>query len=235
MNNSIEIFFNIIMIFSVLCFHELAHLITGLLQGFRFELFVVGPLGIKRKDDKIKVYFNTELQYYGGVAATLPTDTNPDNRKKFANLLLAGPISLLLTFILFFIYYNFKFPYSKVFEIGTLASFGIFLATTIPNKTGMFFTDRKRYQRLTSKGKVQEVEMAILRVTGIYVRDNSYINVALKDIETMVNDKDYKYFGLFTKLSYEFETNGYFDVTTKNEFDVLSKKMSKSMVKIFAK
>ena len=89
------------MIFAVLSFHELGHLIAGIIQGFRFELFVVGPLGIKREKGKIKIYLNKNIQYYGGVAATLPIDASPENGKKFANLLLAGPIaSILLSIIL---------------------------------------------------------------------------------------------------------------------------------------
>ena len=106
----LEVFGNIIMIFTVLSFHELGHLIAGLMQGFRFELFVVGPLGIKREKDKIKIYLNKNIQYYGGVAATLPVNINPNNGKKFANLLLAGPIaSILLAIILGMLSYLFDF------------------------------------------------------------------------------------------------------------------------------
>ena len=36
--------------FIVLAVHELGHLIAGLINGFRFELFVVGPLGFKREN-----------------------------------------------------------------------------------------------------------------------------------------------------------------------------------------
>ncbi|WP_275316632.1 hypothetical protein [Tenacibaculum bernardetii] len=40
---------------------------------------------------------------------------------------------------------------------------------------------------------------------------------------------------IFSVLCFhEFETNGYFELTTKNQFDALSKKTSKSLVKIFA-
>ncbi|MEP1150647.1 MAG: M50 family metallopeptidase [Balneola sp.] len=232
----LELIANIIIIFAVLSFHELGHLIAGLVQGFRFELFVVGPLGVKREKDKIKIYLNKNIQYYGGVAATLPVGTSPDNAKKFGNLLLAGPIaSILLAIILGGLYYFYDFQFSNVIRIGAMASLGIFLATTIPSKTGVFFTDRKRYQRLTSNGIEREVELAVLRITGSYGRDNSYINVAVDDIEMMVRDDHYKYLGLFTKLSYQFEKNGSFDTDTKCEFENLSEEMPKSFVKSLKK
>jgi len=223
---------NFIMLFFVIAIHELGHLITGLIQGFRFELFVIGPLGVKRENDKIKFYLNKDIELYGGAASTSPIDTNPKNAKKFANLLLAGPIaSLLIAIVLGIVYYSSEFQFSKTLGIGALASFGIFLATTIPNKTGIFFTDRKRYQRLTSIGIEREVELAVLRIIGIYGRDNSYINADENDIEKMIGDSNYKYFGLFTKLSYQYEKSGSFNLETKKEFENLSEKMPKSFVK----
>lgn len=220
------------MIFAVLCVHELGHLITGLVQGFKFQLFVVGPLGIKSEENKAKLYLNKDIQYYGGVAATIPVNTDPENAKKFANVLLAGPIaSMLFAIILGILYYSFDFQFQATLMVGIMASVGIFLATTIPSKTGIFFTDRKRYQRLTSAGSDREVELAVLRITGIYGKDNSYANVDADDIEIMIGDDNYKYIGLFTKLSYQIERNGYSEVDTQNEFENLSREMPKSLVK----
>ena len=50
------------MAFVVLGVHELGHLIAGLVQGFRFELFVVGPLGIRREEEKTLKEQNVEAQ-----------------------------------------------------------------------------------------------------------------------------------------------------------------------------
>ncbi|REG84099.1 site-2 protease family protein [Winogradskyella sediminis] len=228
----LEILSIIILLFVVLGVHELGHLIAGLVQGFRFELFVVGPLGIKREDNKIKLFLNKNIAHYGGIASTLPKEDNPENSKKLAIICLAGPISsVILAIILGIIYYAFEFQSSHIILIGALASIGIFLATTIPNKSGTFFTDRKRYQRLTSNGKERDVELAVLRIIGNYGKDNSYINVNPNDIETMISDEHYKYFGLFTKLTYQFETNGHFELETENEFEKASKVMPKSLVK----
>ncbi|MBJ2176343.1 M50 family metallopeptidase [Aureibaculum sp. A20] len=222
----------IIMLFVVLGVHELGHLITGLIQGFRFELFVVGPLGIKRENNRIKVYLNKNIAHYGGLAATIPRNDNPKNSKILANICLAGPIaSIILAVILGALYFSLNFQFSKIILIGALASIGIFLVTTIPSKTGLFFTDRKRYQRLTSEGPERDVELAVLRILGNYAKDDSYMNVNPNDIETIIADEHYKFFGLFSKLTYQFETNGHFDLETQNEFDEISKTMPKSLVK----
>ena len=231
----IEIIGVLFIVFFVIGVHELGHLITGLIQGFKFHLFVIGPLGIKREENKIKVYLNKNLAYYGGVAATLPIDDNTKNIKKFANLILAGPLtSLLLATTCLLTVSLIDTPINKMLLITGLTSLGIFLATTIPSKTGTFFTDRKRYQRLISKGKEREVEVAVLRIMGIYSRDNSYNNVKVEDINLMIQDPHYQYFGLFTKLGFEHETQGYFNIDTKLKFDKLTPLMPKSLVKIVA-
>ena len=227
----LEVFSSILIIFLVIGVHEAGHLFAGLVQGFRFELFVLGPLGIKREENKTKVYFNTNLQHYGGVAATLPRTDDPENSRKFATVLLAGPIaSLVLAIILGILYFSLNAP-SKLIAIGAIGSLGIFLVTTLPAKSGMFFTDRKRYQRLTSYGPEREVELAVLRILGNYGKDHSYINVEADDIDTMISDSHYKYLGLFTKLTYQFEKVGEVDQETEAEFAQLSKEMPKFLVK----
>ncbi|QNK77764.1 hypothetical protein H7F37_01345 [Winogradskyella sp. PAMC22761] len=47
----------------------------------------------------------------------------------------------------------------------------------------------------------------------------------------MISDEHYKYFGIFAKLTYQFETNGHFELETENEFEKASKIMPKSLVK----
>jgi len=54
----------------VVAINELGHLITGLLQGFRFQMYVVRPLGIKRdeRSERIVGYINKDLNLIGGLA-----------------------------------------------------------------------------------------------------------------------------------------------------------------------
>ncbi len=227
-----------IIAFIVLGVHELGHLIIGLMNGFRFELFVVGPLGIKRENDEIKVYLNKNLAHYGGLAATSPIGDNDDNADKFAKVLLAGPIaSVLFAIVCFVIAYCAGRPLGIIFYAGGLTSIAIFLVTTIPSKTGMFFTDRKRYQRLVNPGKDQKVELAMLRIMGRYSKDNSYKNINKNDIYVLISDTFpfIKYFGLFNLVCFQLENNGVVDEETSRDYEHFSKNMSKNLVSAFNK
>ena len=196
-------------------------------------MFVVGPLGIKREDDKVKLYLNKNLGLYGGAAATSPTDNNPDNAKKFGRLILAGPLaSLVFAALCLVLCYYIGRPLGIVLYTGAIMSIGIFFATTIPSKTGMFFTDRKRYQRLVTPGPDQNVEMAILRIMGSYSQDNSYRNVSEDDILTLTNDDTpfMQLFGLFNALCYQIEIDGKVNPETEQQYNEVTKSMKKSML-----
>jgi hypothetical protein len=129
--------------FIVLGVHELGLLVTGLVHGFRFDLFVVGPLGLKRENDTIKLYFNKNIGFYREVAGTSPKETYPDNAQKFAQVLLAGPItSLLFGLLCFLLVIPLGKPSGITVFTGEAISLGIFIDTMILSKAGMFFTDK---------------------------------------------------------------------------------------------
>ncbi|MEL7124290.1 MAG: site-2 protease family protein [Bacteroidota bacterium] len=226
----------LLMLHLVLGVHELGHLLVGLVQGFRFELYVVGFLGIKREEEKVKVYFNKNLGYYGGVAATSPTDGSPDNAKKFARILLAGPIASILFAVICYVIALYSFGEWKfIFYLGALASIGIFIATTVPSRTGMFFTDRKRFQRLIKPGKDREIELAMLNIMGQFTKDNSYENIKKSDIELMTKDDTpfIRYFGLFNLICYQIERGEEADEETMAAFHATAEKMPKNLVTAF--
>ena len=228
----------IIIAFVVLAVHELGHLIVGLANGFRFELFVVGPLGLKREGDNVKVYLNKNAGYYGGVAATSPIDDHKDNAKKFAKVLLAGPIaSVLFAIVCLGVASVVGKPFGIIFYTGGIISIGIFFATTIPSRTGMFFTDRKRYQRLVTPGKDQDVELAMLNIMGKFSKDQSYKNIDRKDIDTLISDDlpFVKYFGLFNLVCFQLENKGGVTEEVSQLYESVSEEMSKSLVAAFNK
>lgn len=228
----------VIIAFIVLAVHELGHLIAGLINGFRFELFVVGPLGFKRENDKVKLYLNKNLGYYGGVAATAPVDDSADNPKKFAKVLLAGPIaSVLFAGVCFVMAYLAGKPLGMIFYAGGAISIAIFFATTVPSRTGMFFTDRKRYQRLVTPGKDQKVELAMLKIMGKFSKDGSFKNIDRADINVLVHDElpFVKFFGLFNLVCFQIENEGIVEEQTSKDYDDTSKKMSKNLVIAFNK
>lgn len=226
----------IIMIHFVLLIHELGHVVMGLLQGFRFELLVVGLLGIKRENEKIKIYLNKNFGYYGGLGLTVPKDDSSDNLRKFAYVILAGPIaSIVFTLMCFFMVNYLAKPYGVIVFAGGLASFGIFLATTVPSKSGMFYTDRKRYQRLMTPGKDQEVELAMLTIIASFVKNQSFIGVKKETFNILIADNDpyIKHYGLFNLICWQIENEGAIEAKVKEAYDEISKKMNKNVVKSY--
>jgi hypothetical protein len=222
----------------VLMVHELGHLITGLVQGFGFDLFVVGFLGIKKEEGKTRFYWNTNLGYYGGVAATSPRDDSKDNPQKFARVLLAGPIaSVLFAIICLSVAGLLVKPLGMIVYTGGITSVAIFLATTIPSKTGMFFTDRKRYQRLVTPGKAQQVELASLSIMGKFSKDHSYQNIKKEEIELLISEETpfVSYYGLFNMICWQLEHTGKVEENIKEQYEALSQKMTKSLVVTFNK
>ncbi len=226
----------IIIMHFVLLIHELGHVVMGLLQRFRFELLVVGLLGIKREEEKIKIYLNKNFGYYGGLGLTVPKDDSSNNLRKFANVLLAGPIASIVFAVMCFFMVNYLAnPYGVIVFTAGLASFGIFLATTIPSRSGMFYTDRKRYQRLMTAGKDQDVELAMLKVLGSFVKNQSYKDIKKEVFDVLITDNDIfvKHYGLFNFICWQIEHEGAIDDKVKEEYNQISKKLNKDMVKSY--
>lgn len=179
--------------FLAILLHELGHLFAGIFQGFKTELFVVGFLGIKRENNKLRIYFNTNIQYFGGVAATSPTKILSDNelKIKYKIILISGPIiSLFFGVLAFTIFYIFNSAFTSFWGLLAITSFGIFLATTLPDKTGIFFTDRKRFQRLSDKGKIGQIELAFLQIVNQSLLEGNCMNLSLQNIEKMKSDEE---------------------------------------------
>lgn len=202
----LSLFFGFI---ATLAVHELGHVFMGLATGFRFELFVVFLLGVKRTEHGVKPYLNTNAGYMGGVAATIPTTPGPDNRRKFAWMILAGPLASLLFSLLCLLalLYTSNVLYTFFFVCCPM-SFAIFLATTLPKKTGMFFTDRARYQRLMGNGPAARSEESLLNIIAQTTADNSCANVSLSDTDTLKQDTDAitRFWGYYYEYEY-FKTN----------------------------
>ena len=227
-----------IMVHIVILAHELGHIVTGLVQGFKLELLVVGLLGIKREDRKVKVYLNKNLGFYGGVASTSPMDEVDDLPTKFGRILLAGPIaSILFAIICLVACFFVGKPYGIILYAGCITSIGMFLGTTIPSKTGMFFTDRKRYQRLTTPGRDQQTELAMLNIMTHFLKDDSYQNVEKDDIETLISDEtpSVNFYGLFYMICWQLEHQGKVDENLKKQYEYASNSIPKNLVKVLNK
>ena len=118
---------------------------------------------------------------------------------------------------------------------GGMLSIMIFFATTVPSRSGVFFTDRKRYQRLAFPGKAQDVELAMLRIMGSYQQCDSYRNVALSDIEelTTADDPGIRFLGHFNLICRQVEMGGRIDSQVQADYVAAGKHVSAALVKAY--
>lgn len=80
----------------VLAWHELGHVVGGALAGFRFVLFVAGPIRVVRElSGRLTWGLNRDLGLVGGVAASVPLDDR-DLTRRLAIVYAAGPAASLL-------------------------------------------------------------------------------------------------------------------------------------------
>lgn len=135
-------------LWGVIAVHELGHLLAGLAQGNRFMLWAVGPVAITREGPAIRVRFNRRAELWGGVAATLPP-SSADMRSNLLRVVAAGPVASLLLTIGALLLIDADAPAVRLAAITLAAtSFGILLGTTLPARTGAFFTDGARIRML---------------------------------------------------------------------------------------
>jgi hypothetical protein len=177
-------------LFIALTAHELGHLVAGLLAGFTFNFFIVGLIGIKRVNGKLKVYLNTNPQFFGGIVSTLPTRAARAKRA-YARLLIAGPAGSLGLGVLGLAgVFVMQHPARMFLEMCAIYSLAIFGATTLPRRSSGFLTDRARFQRLMSGGKAAAVEAAIVDVIAEYNTSRSYTNLDLDTLRLIQSDDE---------------------------------------------
>ena len=206
--------------FIVITIHELGHIIVGILSGFRFELFVLGPFGLKRDDNgKIIFYLEKNKAMWGGCGATVPVNDNRDNFNKFANVLIGAPLASLLFGIIMLCLFAYK-PYFLVLMLGAMA-ISISVATLIPMRAGCFYSDGGRWLRIKRNGYDAKVEIAILNFIQSYYINKSYSKLNIADTQLLIQDKDFRnqYMGHYFAYCY------YNDNNDKNNSDIKLKAM----------
>lgn len=223
--------------FTVVALHELGHLLTGLAQGFRFYMYVVGFLGIKRNEnERIQFYLNTDLQLFGGIAGSFPTHDDPSNLRKMAWVVAAGPLTSLLTGAVFtwgaFAMLQQLTPDSAVLYkifIGFLIflafmSIAIFAATTIPSRTGPFFTDRARFFRLIRGGKTAQIEQAVMQLIAFSYSGKRFRDLDLPKIQLIESDASPVMHGISNYYAYYY----YLDLQEFEQALLYAKKMEQA-------
>ncbi|RZK42408.1 MAG: M50 family peptidase [Pedobacter sp.] len=174
--------------FIVIAVHEAGHAITGVLVGFDFRTFIVGPFLWDKEGAKWKFKWNTNINTAGGMVLCLPKGKESIS-KKFALFAAGGPLaSIALTVvtagIAYFIHIN---------EMGSSATKAIllllsglsaliFLTTIVPYRAGGLASDGARIIKMLSGGEGAKFEILILTIIA---STSSGVRPKLLDIETL--------------------------------------------------
>jgi hypothetical protein len=216
--------------------HELGHILTGIKQGFKFYLFIVGPFGFRRNEnDKIIFYLEKDISFWGGLGATIPVEENSNNYKKFGYVLLGGPIASLIFGALWL-------PLGIITKniffllLGTMP-LAMGITCLMPLRNGAFYTDGGRWLRMHKNGKTKAVEIAIWNITQKAIIEGSFAKANLDEIMVLINDEDIrtKYMGYYYAYCFYKDNKNILDVEKeKAELERLKGKVPKQMVTMFS-
>jgi len=166
-----------VLILVVLGTHEIGHLLGGLSQGMRFLLLIVGPFGWHASISGARFEWNTNLALMGGIAAAVPTKTGASLRRQLLVLIAGGPIASLLLTIFAVVLASVSDPRFAAYCIFVAAtSFGIFLVTLIPVRSGGFMSDGMQIIDVLRGGSAVIERSAIMQIfaqslAGVRPRD----------------------------------------------------------------
>ena len=222
--------------YALLCYlicgiiHELGHVFTGLWHGWKLYMLVVGPIGIKRNDeDKLVLYLEKNPVMWGGVGGTVPVTENRGNLKIFSIILLGGPISSIIFGIVFsaICYYHFTL---FLLLLG-LMSISMGIVCLLPGKTGIGYTDGKRWRRFRNGGQGEAEETALFNMMQYYQFGKDKSLLKKEDFEALLDAKlpALRYYGYYYLFQYY---NTHNDIENKSKILTILQDMKKDVPKI---
>lgn len=180
-----------VLILIVLGTHEIGHLVGGLSQGMRFLMLIVGPFGWHASVSGVRFEWNTNVALMGGLAATIPTGAGNPSVRQLLVLIAGGPAASLLLTIFAVALAALSDPRFAAYWIFIAAtSFGIFLVTLIPVRSGGFMSDGMQIIDVMRGGSAVVERGALMQIyaqslKGVRPRDwdSSVMNV-LSSVES---------------------------------------------------
>ncbi len=222
--------------FIVVSIHELGHILTGLFHGFKFYLFVIGPIGLKRNEqDKVVLYLEKNPTLWGGVCAVLPKTQDFENLKAYARFIIAGPLFTLvfggiILCLLLLIGHQF------LLLLGAM-SVAISIATLIPSRSGAFYSDGGRWLRIVRNTRARAVELALFKLVQSAVAYQSYAHIKLADTRPLIDSEDHReqYIGhLYAMNYYKEHGNTAMEEKHRMELKDLEPKVPKSFIRLMS-
>jgi hypothetical protein len=155
----------------VIALHEAGHLVGGLASGFRFYLYVVGPLRIERDGERLKFMFNNMPALWGGLAGCTPRTYGPELWRKMLLMVAGGPafsfLGALLTLPLGALFIQTHANVAIILIFFGFLSAAIGFVTLIPNHMAGFTSDGARLLMLVRKRPEGKRWTAMAAVGGL--------------------------------------------------------------------
>lgn len=182
--------------------HECGHIIVGCICGWKFKMLVVGPLGIRRTENKLKIYFEKNMKYWCGVGLAVPVKDVDNNLQIWKKVLLGGPL-FSSVFGMIFMVSGISFEIDFLFVIGIM-SFAIGMVCLIPCKTGILYSDGGRLFRLNKSNSNEQKEEIALFHLALNEWIKGHRKLTVNDIEILISSSDnsLKYYGLYYGYKY---------------------------------
>jgi hypothetical protein len=161
------------LIYVAVVWHELGHVIGGLLAGFRFICLAAGPLRVVATAGGMRIGLNRNLDLAGGLAATMPMDGR-NLRLRLMAAVGGGPLSSLVLGLAGGGLAARLLP--KTPDLGALAamtglaSLAIFLATISPQQSGGAQSDGAQLLDLLRSGPPVELHRLSLEIQAASLR-----------------------------------------------------------------
>lgn len=167
----ILIFGTLLSIFFVILFHELGHVIGGLLMGHDFNLLIIGPFKLQKEKGKYRVGINCDITLYGGLTLMIPKKIGRSKTERIFVTSLGPIFSLILGMAALIacetntdgLYHHFA---SFINITGSL-SFLIFIVTIIPMKTGGMMSDGMQIIMTLRNNNDSKIQDTFIRVIAL--------------------------------------------------------------------
>lgn len=185
--------------------HETGHIIVGLICGWKFNLLVIGPLGLKvNETGKPQFYVEKRLVLWGGVGGTMPQKADDKNSEIWGKILLGGPLASILTGV-FFLPLGIIEKNMMLLLLGAMSlGMGIMCALPFPIKTGITYSDGMRWSRLHKKGQEADEEIAMFKLMENEITGNDISALDPRQMESLIKSKEaeFRYYGYYYFYQY---------------------------------
>jgi hypothetical protein len=162
---------------------------------------------------------------WGGVGGTFPIKEGENNIKIWSSVLLGGPIASIIMGGMFlgFCFINFNI----IWLLLGLMPISMGVVCLLPLKTGITYTDGKRWHRLRSGGQDQAEEIAIFKMTEFEQFGKDKSTIQKEDFEALLSAElpALRYYGNYYLFQYYIAHND--EENKANTLEVLNNMKTK--------